>query len=187
MNQKTDLRVFKTHNALVSAFMQLLTEKRFEEITVNELCDLAMVRRATFYKHFADKYEFFAFVIRTKQEEFDASSRAHLDQTQPQSLYLGIVKNTLDFVNSNKKLVQTVLESKMLPTLLDILSRQIAMDVTRKLKEDAEHGARLKASPQVMAQFFTGALLYTVKWWIAQKRLSQADLVKELTSLLEGL
>ncbi len=155
-----------------------------EDITVNELCDRAMVRRATFYKHFADKYEFFAFVIRTKQEEFDASSQPHSDQAHPQSLYLDIIKNNLDFVNSNKKLVQTVLESKMLPTLLDILSEQITMDVTRKLKADAQNGVRLKASPQVMAQFFTGALVYTVKWWVGQKRVSQAELMEELASLL---
>ncbi len=184
MNQKTDLRIVKTHKALVAAFMQLLGEKRFEEITVNELCDRAMVRRATFYKHFADKYEFFAFVIRTKQEEFDASNRPNIDQTHPQSFYLAIVKNMVDFVNSNKKLVQTVFESKMLPTLLDILSREITMDVTRKLKEDAQNGVRLKASPQVMAQFFTGALVYTVKWWVAQKKVSQAEIMEELTSLL---
>ncbi len=184
MKQKTDLRIVKTHKALVGAFMQLLGEKRFEDITVNELCERAMVRRATFYKHFADKYEFFAFVIRTKQEEFDASSRTQIDQTHPRSLYLAILKNTLEFVNSNKKLVQMVLESRMLPTLLDILSQQIAMDITQKLKEDAQHGARLKASPQVMAQFFTGALVYTVKWWVAQKRVSQAELVQELASLL---
>ncbi len=186
MNQKTDLRIVKTHKALVDAFMHLLGEKRFEDITVNELCDRAMVRRATFYKHFADKYEFFAFVIRTKQEEFDALNQPHRDQTLPQSFYLGIIKNTLDFVNSNKKLVQTVLESKMLPTLLDILSQQIAMDVARKLKEDAQNGVRLPASPQVMAQFFTGALVYTVKWWVAQKKVSQAELVQELTSLLNA-
>ncbi len=186
MNQKTDLRIVKTHKALVDAFIELLGEKRFEDITVNELCERAMVRRATFYKHFADKFEFFAFVIRTKQEEFDASSRPHSDQAHAQSLYLQIVKNTLEFVNSNRKLVQTVLESKMLPTLLDILSQQIAMDVTRKLKEDAQNGVRLPASPQVMAQFFTGALVYTVKWWVAQKKVSQAELVQELTSLLNA-
>ncbi len=186
MNQKMDLRIVKTYKALVDAFMGLLGEKRFEDITVNELCDRAMVRRATFYKHFADKYEFFAFVIRTKQEEFDTSSRSYSDQTHPQSFYLAIVKNTVDFVNSNKKLVQTVLDSKMLPTLLDILSQQIAMDVTRKLKEEVQNGSHLRASPQVMAQFFTGALVYTVKWWVAQKKVSQAELVQELTSLLDA-
>jgi AcrR family transcriptional regulator len=183
MHQKTDLRIVKTHKALVDAFLQLLGEKRFEDITVNELCERAMVRRATFYKHFADKYEFFAFVVNTKQDQFQAQQNAA--PPHPQSLYLDIVKNTLDFVKSNKKLVQMVFDSKMLPTLLEILSQQIAIDVTQRLKEDVQDGASLRASPQLMAQFFTGGLVYTMKWWVAQKKVSEAELMQELTSLLE--
>ncbi len=186
MEQKTDLRIIKTHKALTDAFWQLLGEKKFEDITVNELCDRAMVRRATFYKHFGDKYEFFAFVIRMKQEQFDAQIRQDIDKSRPQSFYIGIVKHALDFLNSNKKLVQTVLESKMLPTVMDLLAKQVTLDITRKLKQDAQNGITLPASPQVMAQFFTGALLYTARWWVTQKKVSQAELVEELTCLLSA-
>ena len=56
--KKTDLRVLKTKQALRNSFIDLIREKTFESITVNELCDQAMVRRATFYKHYADKYDF---------------------------------------------------------------------------------------------------------------------------------
>ena len=137
MEQKTDLRVIKTYKALTDAFWQLLSEKKFEDVAVNELCDRAMLRRATFYKHFADKYEFFAFVVRGKQAEFDAQIRKQTDDSHQQSFYLGVIQHTLDFLNSNEKLVQTVLESEMLPTVMNILSRQITLDITQKLKEYA--------------------------------------------------
>jgi len=184
VEQKIDLRIVKTRKALTDVFWQMLSEKKFEDIAVNELCNRAIVRRATFYKHFADKYEFFAFIVRMKQAEFDAQIRQQTDDAHPQSFYLGIIKHTLDFLNSNKKLVQTVLESNMLPTVLDILSRQISLDITQKLKEDAENGVPHPASPEVMAQFFTGALVYTVKWWVAQKKISETELTEELTPLL---
>ena len=51
----TDLRIIKTRKALCDAFIILLGEKPFEDITVNELCKKAMVRRATFYQHFEEK------------------------------------------------------------------------------------------------------------------------------------
>jgi AcrR family transcriptional regulator len=186
VEQRTDLRVIKTYKALTETFLQMLSEKKFENITVNELCDRAMVRRATFYKHFADKVDFFGFVIRAKQAEFDAQIRPQTDQTRPQSFYLGIIQHALDFLNSNKKLVQKVLDSEMLPTVMDILFRQITLDITQKLEEDSENGVPLPASPQVMAQFFTGALLYTVKWWVMQKNISEAKLMEELTRLLSA-
>jgi AcrR family transcriptional regulator len=185
VEKKTDLRIIKTHKALTDAFWQMLSERRFEAITVNELCDRATVRRATFYKHFADKYDFFAFVIRAKQAQFDAQIRPHSDPARPQSFYMGIIQYTLDFLDSNKKLVQTVLESNMLPTVVDILSKQITSDIAQKLKDDANRGVRLPASPQVMAQVFTGALLYTTAWWVTQKSVSKTELMHELTSLLK--
>ena len=42
MAEKIDLRVQKTHAALITAFLSLLERKRFEDITVNELCDQAL-------------------------------------------------------------------------------------------------------------------------------------------------
>ena len=186
MEQTTDLRVIKTYKSLTDNFLQMLSEKKFENITVNELCDRAMVRRATFYKHFADKVDFFAFVIRAKQAEFDAQIQQQTDQTRPKSFYLGIIQHALDFLNSNKKLVQSVLESNMLPTIMDILSKQITLDITLKLKEDAESGVSLPASPQVMAQFFTGAMVYTLMWWITQKKVLEVELMEELTPLLRA-
>lgn len=186
MEQKVDLRIIKTHKALTDAFWQMLSEQRFEDITVNELCARAMVRRATFYKHFADKYDFFAFLIRAKQAEFDAQIQKQVDNTRSQFFYLGIIQRAVDFLNSNEKLVQTVLDSKMLPTVMDILSRQITLDITQKLQEDAQNGVPLPASPQVMAQFFTGALLYTVRWWVTQKKVSEAELMEELAPLLRA-
>jgi AcrR family transcriptional regulator len=186
VEQKTDLRIIKTHKALTDAFWQLLSEKKFEDITVNELCDRAMVRRATFYKHFADKYDFFAFLVRAKQAEFDTQIRKQVNNTDPRSFYIGIIRHAIDFLNSNKKLVKTVLESNMLPTVVEILSKQVTSDITQKLKEDAKQGIPLPASPQVMAQFFTGALIYTLMWWVTQKKVSEAKLMQELTSLLHA-
>lgn len=187
MEKKTDLRILKTYKALTETFLQMLGEKRFEDITVNELCERAMVRRATFYKHFADKYEFFAFVIRELQTQFDAQSQPYLDRSKPQSFYLAIIRNVLDFLKVNDKLVQTVLGSKMLPTLLDILAEQITLDITQKLKDDVKNGATLPAVPEIMATFFTGALIHTVKWWVTRKvRMPEEKLIAQLTMLLSA-
>jgi len=185
MGQKTDLRIIKTYKALSDAFWELLSDKKFETITVNELCDRAMVRRATFYKHFADKYEFLAFVIREKQTQFDAQVRLQSDPAQPLSVYMSIFQYTLDFMDSNKKLVQMLLESNMLPTLTDIFAKEIAVDVAQKWKQDAQRGVPLPASPQVMAHFFTGALLNTILWWVTEQPIPKAELLSEVMSLLK--
>ena len=53
--KKLELRIQKTYLALHNALTELLYERRFDDVTVNLLCERAMIRRTTFYKHFADK------------------------------------------------------------------------------------------------------------------------------------
>ena len=55
--KKIDLRVRKTLLAIDQAFLNLLKEKDFQQITIQDIADAALINRATFYAHYADKYE----------------------------------------------------------------------------------------------------------------------------------
>ena len=50
-----DRRISKTRKAIYTAFLQLLNQKNFEMITVQEIIDLADVGRSTFYSHYESK------------------------------------------------------------------------------------------------------------------------------------
>jgi AcrR family transcriptional regulator len=49
---------------LQQSMSELLTEKEFVDITVQEITDRADLNRATFYKHFLDKYELLNVIVR---------------------------------------------------------------------------------------------------------------------------
>jgi AcrR family transcriptional regulator len=55
MNQ-ADPRVKRTRKLLQNAFMELLAEKGFHTVSVQDVAERATVNRATFYAHFPDKY-----------------------------------------------------------------------------------------------------------------------------------
>ena len=50
-----DCLITKTRKAIYTAFLQLLNQKNFESITVQEIIDLADVGRSTFYSHYESK------------------------------------------------------------------------------------------------------------------------------------
>ena len=50
-----DRRISKTRKAIYQAFLQLLNQKDYEAITVQEIIDLADVGRSTFYSHYESK------------------------------------------------------------------------------------------------------------------------------------
>ena len=50
-----DRRITKSRKAIYTAFLQLLNQKDYESITVQEIIDLANVGRSTFYSHYESK------------------------------------------------------------------------------------------------------------------------------------
>lgn len=61
--EKLDPRVKRTRSLILQAFGDLLAEKGFESISVQDVTDRAEINRATFYKHFVDKYALLDYTI----------------------------------------------------------------------------------------------------------------------------
>jgi len=57
---RPDRRAQRTRRQLSGALNELIKEKRFDDITVQNVIDRADVGRATFYSHFRDKEDLFA-------------------------------------------------------------------------------------------------------------------------------
>ena len=56
-NVRQDRRVRRTKRAIRNAFAELLSEKRYEEITVTDITVRADINRKTFYNYYAGVYE----------------------------------------------------------------------------------------------------------------------------------
>lgn len=71
-----DARVRYTKMVIRDAFLSLLREKNVKQITVTELCRLADINRATFYKHYRDAFDLL--------EQIEAGALEHLQDAARQ-------------------------------------------------------------------------------------------------------
>jgi AcrR family transcriptional regulator len=62
--EKLDPRVKRTRSLLEGAFMDVVTEKGFQAVSVQDITEKAGVNRATFYAHFPDKYALLDYTVR---------------------------------------------------------------------------------------------------------------------------
>ena len=53
--EATDPRILRSRRMLMEALVRLLTQKEFEDISIQEIADEATLNRATFYLHYPDK------------------------------------------------------------------------------------------------------------------------------------
>src|SRR5258708_40030484 len=65
--KKVDPRVKRTRHLLQQAFWELMHEKGFSAISIQDIAERATLNRATFYLHFEDKYQLLDSIV---QEQF---------------------------------------------------------------------------------------------------------------------
>ena len=163
-----DLRVQRTYKLLGDAFVSLLREKNFDQITVREICERAMVRRTTFYQHFKDKQDFLVWFIRGKQKEFLRQANFSGDPITGIDDYLtGILAEVLRFLRKYRQYIDAIRSSvpgSISP--LRIFGDAWVKDLTVILEKYVEHpGFALPASPALAAEYYAGGVLAAVRWW----------------------
>ena len=164
METKLDLRIQKTYIALEDAFTKLLEKKPFESITTNELCDTAMIRRTTFYKHFADKYDYFSFYISNLIDRSRNNTSIEVLKENPVKYTELRLKEHLSFLKEHKKIVKNLKDSNMITFFLFCVQKQIDNEIRTILKETGDYEPSLELDFTIY--LYTGALLSSMGWLI---------------------
>ena len=181
---REDLRVKKTKKALNESFVALLNEKSFDDITVNELCDRAGIRRATFYKHYADKFAFLAAYVHTLRDRFDTivwnSTVEESDGSDYSEYFVAYAMRLISFVSRNTTIIDNLLKSNLLPSLITIVAEQNYRDTLERLNNGVETGKlKLLTSPETVAGMFVGGVSTVVFAWLNTGRIKPADKLAE--------
>lgn len=190
MKNKLDLRVQKTHKALCDTFLALMGEKDFDSITINELCDRAMIRRATFYTHFSDKYDFFAFFVRQIQNKFhdDYKQQVAYEKSSGSSYLIYMLRETFEFLNAHKKIVEKTLTSNALSTIVEILSDEIYNNMLTNYDTEILPESLKDSSPEILISFYTGGIVNILKYWLHHKnKFTEEELLEEVQRFLPAV
>lgn len=77
--RKSDLRVVKTHRNIRNGLVELLRNKEFNDFTVQELLEVAMINRATFYKYYRGLDDLAGEMIEDFKNMFSEALRHRFD------------------------------------------------------------------------------------------------------------
>ena len=93
--EREDLRQRRTKKFLVHALLALMEERPFQELSVVDICERAMVHRTTFYAHFEDKYALLRYAIGELQQEFEMTEEQEGRCTGERDYFLAVFRNAL--------------------------------------------------------------------------------------------
>lgn len=184
--EQLDLRVQKTYKALVEAFERLLLEKEFESISVTEICDAAMIRRPTFYKHFLDKYDFITFFIKHKMNKiFDFAIQKSNDEGV--DFFIVVFEQLLDQFDNLLHLIFSIqTNGNSIFELESVREYGKSMLNNYVKKEDTDKELPLQLSYK--GQIIMGITIQSVFWYKEKKnQISRKEVIELYTQTLDRL
>jgi AcrR family transcriptional regulator len=181
---KEDARIIKTKENLISSFEYLLGKKKFEDITINEICDMANIRRATFYKHFEDKYDFLAYFIKTLRVKFDSKGKYGTPDGTV-GYYVEYAHEIIHFLDENDKILRNILESEDFGSILNVIITENLKETRKRLRESAELGLKLPASVNTVADMLVGGVAVVIFNWFEEGRpIPKETLLEEISAII---
>lgn len=167
--EKLDVRIKKTYAQLIAGFLELLSNKTFDDITVSEICDHSDVHRATFYKHFRDKYEFLTFCLKTLLSDINLTPiTPDITPENVKKSCTEFIREVFGYINKYHRIFSTVFSSNQSASFnyhLEAMITSFCFDKFRTvLNNIPEHKIEL------LANFYSGAVLGVIKWFVKQNK-----------------
>ena len=186
--KKIDLRVKRTNKMIIEAFIQL-EKNGFEQVTVQDIADEAMINRATFYAHYKDKQDLYETI-------FDYALTAFTSVLNPTELVKGnrikvkqierVMSQIYSNIYDNRKFYLIIMDGSaneiLRKKIADVLNEQYA-DIFNRLKITEND---IEVPMDFIIEYMTSIFIGTLHWWLTTDSQMTPDHLAKLVIKLVG-
>lgn len=187
--KKIDLRVKRTNKMIIEAFIQLVEKNGFEQVTVQDIADEAMINRATFYAHYKDKQDLYETI-------FDYALTVFTSVLNPTELVKGnrikvkqierVMSQIYSNIYDNRKFYLIIMDGSaneiLRKKIADVLNEQYA-DIFNRLKITEND---IEVPMDFIIEYMTSIFIGTLHWWLTTDSQMTPDHLAKLVIKLVG-
>ena len=162
-NAPPDRRTQRTRQTLSHALIDLIQEKRYEAITVQDICDRANVGRSTFYAHYQDKDDLLASNFQQMMESLGSQIEWRAGQ------FVFPVTPLFQHVQEHHHLYKALAWGGGFDVLLRAGQQQWRAHIEQYLSTLLPPGRPPAIPVEVATTYLAGALQTLLLWWLDRK------------------
>lgn len=180
-DEKLDRRVQRTRDLLKTALIQLVDEKGYDAVTIQDITDRANVGRSTFYLHYESKDDLFLdhhidFVSQLILRRFSYADL--MDETPPAEY-----ERFLQMLADDKQIYFAITKAKDAELIMRGVRGQLVDGLLESLKA-AFPETHPTLPLEMLANYLVGSQLSLIDWWLSNRTVYSAnDVAKTLHQL----
>jgi AcrR family transcriptional regulator len=173
--RRADRRVVRSRRRLHAALVELILERGWERVTVQEVCGRANVGRSTFYAHYADKEDLLVGGLDLVRDGLLAALRKTTDRPPFEFLH-GLIEHA----NQSRRLFRAIIGRRSGLAV----QRRFREVVVELVEEELVHRGIDARQRPTLARYLAGALVELLIWAVdARTPVNAAALETEFVRL----
>jgi len=162
-NTKADRRSERTRQLLNGALIELMLERHYDEITVQDIIDRANIGRSTFYAHFLDKEDLLMSGFTRALDMLNGHAQ-HPDAGEDQAL--PSLARFFEHVQEHHRLYKALVHGGGIDRLSKKSHQHMRRTIEQHLAELLPAGQAPPAPLPPVADYIAGAVLSMLTWWL---------------------
>lgn len=165
MSSREDLRIIRTRKLLSNTLLDMMEEASIEKISVIDLCNKAMINRATFYAHFEDKYHLLSFALEELKDDLYEKFTKNAKFTTPIETINSVLLMGVDFFFDKHNHISNIIRNNRNGKLISTIQDSIAQSVKYQLSKYKESYDVL-IPLNILSKFIAGGMVSTMLYCI---------------------
>jgi AcrR family transcriptional regulator len=151
----------RTISALRTALIELMHEKHYDSITVQDIIDRANVGRSTFYSHFRDKED----LLIGDWKRFFEMIAFHVDLNTGKNGRVAPIEPIMMHIKDMHSLYRALERSGKTDRLFSVGTDYLAQKLEEKIRATVDV-SKMSVSPEFSAHLLSLQIFGTLKWWL---------------------
>ena len=177
--EKQDRRTRRTRQHLRDTFVTLLKEKRYEDISVQDIIERADVARSTFYVHYMDKED----LLVGRWGVFASNLGAHSDVLKHEENEGHSLLSTLGWfrhIEAQGDLLKIIAKDPAMDLAMKTLHGILLEDMQMRIQNHLPENENAPIPPSLAVEYLAGSLMTLLKWWVKQGMSYQPERMDEI-------
>jgi len=165
--KKVDRRIQRTRKLLNRALMELVVEKGYETVTIQDIIDRANLGRSTFYAHYQDKEDLLLSgideVVHSLIWGEAVSNNEQEEGTTPRILSTEII---FQHAQVEFQLHEAIFTGRGLEVMHKEIQKHLCNHIEEQINRLLPDGKSPPVTLSVISNYLAGALLTLLVWWL---------------------
>ncbi|MFT8360412.1 TetR/AcrR family transcriptional regulator [Liquorilactobacillus satsumensis] len=167
--RKKDLRITRTKKMIFNAFIELIETKGFDNISIQNIADKAMINRSTFYAHFQDKQDVYAHIFSFMLNPLFTSLEQDIlvdGSIIHEKKLVELLTTAFTTIKDNQKFYLIATEGRNNTTLNEAFSDFLRNHYTKIFAKLRIEDGQIIMPTDFIISYMVSTFMGTVHWWV---------------------